>query len=89
MSNYPNQSSDPIVTNYEKYEIAIRTSTHAWGHLTDQVSASYEITKDGEAVAKSSVPDGFGTPTEAAANALRIAKLDIFEHFDGPDPAEE
>lgn len=86
MSDYPNYASEPITTKYEGFEIAVRTSTHTWGHALNEVSGHIEITKDGKELLKSSIAGGHPSADEAAVNALRIAKIAIFEQFDGPDP---
>lgn len=89
MSDYPNYASEPVITRYEGFEIAVSTGTHTWGHLTGQISASATILKDGVELANYSVAGGFPSAEEAAANALRQAKQAIFERFDGPNPDAE
>lgn len=88
MSVYPNNTSEPILTQWGDYEIAVRAGVHTWGSLAGQMSGSYEIRKAGRLLRNGSVAGGHATAEEAAANALRVAKLDAREALDGPFPAE-
>jgi hypothetical protein len=85
MSEYPKYMSEPTVTKYGDFDIAIRTSTHASGFALNEVTASYEISKVGETCWTHSVAGGHSSAQNAFENALRIAKQLITENGEGRD----
>lgn len=84
MSEYPKYMSEPTVTTYGDFDIAVRTSTHLAGFALNEVTASYEISQAGKQRWKHSVVGGHPSTEEAANNALSVAKQVIAESGEGP-----
>lgn len=89
MSEYPRRMSQPTITRYGHFEIAVRTSADAASLALDEFTAAYEISVDGEKVSRGHVVGAHPSAHAAAKNAMRIAKEIIFEAHDGPDPAAD
>jgi hypothetical protein len=75
--------SDPTVTTYGDFDIAIRTSEEIGDHALSRITASFSISSAGFIRCNTHVVTGFGTAEEAAANALREAKEIVDELGDG------
>ena len=89
MTNDLDMLSEAKFTKYGDFDIAIRTSTHPRGFALEEITAIFEVFKEGSSRAIGQSEGAHATPELAAADALRVAKHVIFEQCDGPDPGEE
>ena len=80
-------ATNPIVTAWGDYDIAVRTSANTTKRIVGAVASSYKIYRAGTFLAGGTVPAAYATAAVAAESALRIAKLDARESLQGPFPA--